>query len=86
MLRHRRLARHFGNNIRLARNEIIERLDDVDAGKFCPRGLATPGPGERGNDPHAALRTSAAQRRHHVLCHAAAADEADCRHSSLTAG
>ena len=84
MLHHRRLARHFGNNIWLARNEIIECLDDVDAGKFCPRGIAAPGPGERADDPHTALRSGRAQRRHHILRHAAAADEADCGHRGFS--
>jgi hypothetical protein len=83
MLRHRRLARNFGNDSRLARDEVIERFDDVYPTELRSRSLAVTGPGERAHDPH--CRVGGAQRRDHVLRHAAAADEADCLHMWTTA-
>jgi len=86
MLRHRRLARNFGNNIWLARDELIERLHDVDAGKFCACDVAPPGSGERADDVHAAVCSGGAQRSDDVLRHAAAADKPDRCHRPITAG
>ena len=83
MLRHRFLARNFGNDSRLARDEVIERFDDVYPAELRPRSLAATGPGERAHDPH--CRVGGAQRGDHVLCHAATADQADCCHMSTTA-
>ncbi len=82
MLGHRSLACNFGNNSRLARDEVIDRLDDLDAATFFPRGLAAPYPGERADD--AALRPGGAQSCHDVLRHAAAADKPDRGHGSIT--
>jgi len=82
MLGDRRLARDFGNERRFARDEIIERFDDVDPAELRPRLVAATGSGERADDAHAIC---AAQRRDDVLRHAAAADEADCGHLTITA-
>src|SRR5205809_6501053 len=67
--------------------EDIESVGDlVDDGsvKILRRDIAAPGPGERADDPHTALRSGRAQRRHHILRHAAAADEADCGHRGFS--
>ena len=81
----RRLARNFGDEGGLAREQLIERFDDVDPAELRPRLAAAAGSGERADDAHAARRAGAAQGGDHVLRHAAAADEADRGHMSITA-
>ena len=72
-----RLARDFGDEAGLAREQLIERFDDVDPAELRPRRVAATGSGERADDAHAARRAGAAHGGDHVLRHAAAADEAD---------
>jgi len=85
MLRHGCLARNFGDDGGFARDEIIERVDDIDPAQLRARWLGAAGPGERADDPRAVCRVGGAQRGDHVLRHAAAADEADRGHTSITA-
>jgi len=85
MLGDRRLARDFGNERRFARDEIIERFDDVDPAELRPRLVAATGSGERADDAHAICHVGAAQCGDDVLRHAAAADEADCGHLTIIA-
>ncbi len=86
MLRHRRLARNLGNNGRLARDQLIERFDDLQAVELRPCRLAATGPGQRTDDAHPACRVGGAQGGDHVLRHAAAPDQADRGHASITLG
>jgi hypothetical protein len=86
MLRHRRLASDFGNNGRLARDELIERLEDVHAVELRLCRFAATGPGQRPDDAHPACRVGGAQGGNHVLRHAAAADQADGGHVLITVG
>ena len=81
----RRLARNFGDQGGLAREQLVERFDDVDPAELRPRLIAATGSGERANDAHAICHVGVAQCGDDVLRHAAAADEADRGHMSITA-
>jgi hypothetical protein len=86
MVRHRPLTRNLGDNGRLARDQLIERLDDVHAVKFRPCRRAAPRLGQRTDDAYPARRIGRAQGGDHVLRHATAADQADRGHASITVG
>ena len=59
MLGDRRLARNFGDEGGLAREQLVECFDDVDSAELRPRLAAATGSGERADDAHATCRIAA---------------------------
>jgi hypothetical protein len=74
----RLLACEFGNDLRLARQEIAERFDNIDAGKRGARLIASPRPTQRCRNLDAAA--GIAQRRYHIARDTAVTDQSNRAH------